>query len=156
ERCPALLKGLDEVAKLHPFAAVAVIAFKAVYELETKRRENDKKVMVLYDEMGDMMGALLQLRTIKSEQEVGPDGFSVRSRMEELVQLTASATNIKECANACETYLKKKTLSRLVASSKWEHTLAKFAGHFVKRRCEIEFALSVHTGVKIEEMNKQL
>ena len=30
--------------------AVAVLAFKAVYTLETKRRENDKRVLALYVE----------------------------------------------------------------------------------------------------------
>lgn len=38
---------------------VAVLAFKTVYTLELKRRENDKKIVALYVEMKDMMGALL-------------------------------------------------------------------------------------------------
>jgi hypothetical protein len=38
---------------------VAVLAFKTVYTLELKRRENDKKIIALYVEMKDMMGALL-------------------------------------------------------------------------------------------------
>jgi len=69
EAVPALMKALDEVAKIHPFIsgtsplllrmgapderrprAVAVLAFKAVYTLETKRRENDKRVLALYVE----------------------------------------------------------------------------------------------------------
>ena len=39
---------------------VAILAFKAVYELELKRRENDKKILAVYGEMRDMMGALAQ------------------------------------------------------------------------------------------------
>lgn len=69
EAVPSLMKALDEVAKIHPFIsganpyllrigapdkhrprAVAVLAFKAVYTLETKRRENDKRVLALYVE----------------------------------------------------------------------------------------------------------
>ena len=69
EAVPVLMKALDEVAKIHPFISgtspfyhrlempnnhrfhtVAVLAFKAVYTLETKRRENDKRVLVLYVE----------------------------------------------------------------------------------------------------------
>ena len=38
---------------------VAVLAFKTVYTLELKRRENEKKIIALYVEMKDMMGALL-------------------------------------------------------------------------------------------------
>ena len=39
---------------------VAILAFKAVYELELKRRENDKKILAVYGEMRDMMAALAQ------------------------------------------------------------------------------------------------
>jgi hypothetical protein len=38
----------------------AVLAFKAVYTLEAKRRDNEKKVIALYVEMKDMMAILLQ------------------------------------------------------------------------------------------------
>jgi hypothetical protein len=64
---PVLMKVLDEVAKVHPFISgmdesaldmqafiddslVAVLAFKAVYTLEDKRRSNDKRVIALYAE----------------------------------------------------------------------------------------------------------
>ena len=64
---PPLIKVLDEVAKVHPFISgmgnltreralslntlsVAVLAFKAVYTLEVKRRSNDKRVIALYAE----------------------------------------------------------------------------------------------------------
>ena len=39
---------------------VAVSAFKIVIELELKRRDNDKKVKLLFLEMKNMMSALLQ------------------------------------------------------------------------------------------------
>ena len=71
EAVPPLMKALDEVAKIHPFIngsipfsrthlradgapfrVVAVLAFKAVYTLEKKRRENDKRVLALYLEYG--------------------------------------------------------------------------------------------------------
>ena len=38
---------------------VVVMAFKAVYTLEQKRRDNEKKIIALYVEMKDMMGVLL-------------------------------------------------------------------------------------------------
>ena len=38
---------------------VVVMAFKAVYTLEQKRRDNEKKIITLYVEMKDMMGVLL-------------------------------------------------------------------------------------------------
>ena len=39
--------------------AVVVLAFKTVYTLEQKRRDNDKKIVSLFVAMRDMMGALL-------------------------------------------------------------------------------------------------
>lgn len=69
ETVPSLMRALDEVAKIHPFISgelrlfnerikvyvtgrspVAVLAFKAVYTLEVKRRENDRRVLALYTE----------------------------------------------------------------------------------------------------------
>ena len=44
-------------------STVAVLAFKAVYTLETKRRENDKKIISLYVEMKDMMSVLVRCVT---------------------------------------------------------------------------------------------
>jgi hypothetical protein len=38
---------------------VVVLAFKTVYTLEKKRRDNDKKIISLYVGMKDMMGSLL-------------------------------------------------------------------------------------------------
>ena len=38
---------------------VVVLAFKTVYTLEMRRRDNDKKIVALYAEMKDMMGVLL-------------------------------------------------------------------------------------------------
>jgi hypothetical protein len=35
------------------------LAFKTVYNLELKRRDNEKKIIALYVEMKDMMGVLL-------------------------------------------------------------------------------------------------
>ena len=40
-------------------STVVVLAFKTVYTLEQKRRDNDKKIISLYVGMKDVMGALL-------------------------------------------------------------------------------------------------
>lgn len=39
---------------------MVVLAFKAVYALETTRQENDRRVMTLYVEMKDMMMVMVQ------------------------------------------------------------------------------------------------
>ena len=95
-----------------------------------------------------------RLRTINGEDEVGPDGVSIKARMEHLVEQTAA--DIKRCANACDAYLKKKLVVKIVSGPKWESVLARFAGHFHRRRAEFEFALSIHTGLGVDKANAKL
>ena len=95
-----------------------------------------------------------RLRAINGEDEVGPDGVSIKTRMEGLVEETAA--DIKKCANACDAYLKKKLVVKIVSGPKWETVLARFAGHFHKRRSEFEFALSIHTGLGVDKANAKL
>ncbi|KAJ7084934.1 hypothetical protein C8R44DRAFT_894044 [Mycena epipterygia] len=144
EGMPVLMNALDEVAKVHPFIAVAVLAFKAVWALEQKRRENDKKVLVLHMEMKEMMGVLTKLKNVKDADEIAPDGSTIRGRMQEIVKGTAD--DIKACANACDTYSKKKLVGKLV----------NFVGIFTRRRSEFEFALSIHTALGVDTANKTL
>jgi hypothetical protein len=55
---PWFMRALDDVARLHPFVSVAVIAFKACYNMEMARRQNDKRVIALFREMKDMIEVL--------------------------------------------------------------------------------------------------
>ncbi|KAF9644577.1 hypothetical protein BDM02DRAFT_928516 [Thelephora ganbajun] len=154
EAVPSLMRALDEVAKVHPFIAVAVLAFKAAYTLETKRRENDKRVLTLYVEMKDMMAVLIQLKDVSDPKQVAPDGQTIEGRMQELCE--AVAEDIKGCANACDTYLKKKILTKIFAGPIWEGRLLEFVGVFTKRRGEFEFALTIHTTVGVDAANLKL
>ncbi|KAJ7262295.1 hypothetical protein B0H12DRAFT_1105150 [Mycena haematopus] len=154
EGIPALMNALDEVAKLHPFIGVAVMAFKAVWALEQKRRDNDRKILALQLEMKEMMGVLTQLKNVKDADEIAPDGTTIKGRMQEIVKATAE--DIKSCANACDTYTKKKLVVKILKGPVWEGKLAKFAGTFTKRRSEFEFALSIHTALGVDAANKTL
>ncbi|KAJ7785322.1 hypothetical protein DFH07DRAFT_976101 [Mycena maculata] len=127
---PVLMNALDEVAKLHPFIGVAVMAFKAVWALEQKRRDNDKKILTLHMEMKDMMAVLTQLKNVKDAEEVAPD--------------------------ACDTYVKKKLVVKILKSQVWDSKLADFAVTFTKRRSEFEFALAIHTSVGVDAANQKL
>ena len=81
---PILMKALDACSAAHPFisgrsrlnriqlehltlylpcCAVAVLALKAVYTLEMKRRANDAKIIALYVEMKNMISVLVQYAT---------------------------------------------------------------------------------------------
>lgn len=94
------------------------------------------------------------LRTIKSEEEIGPDGMSIKARIQDLVD--ATATDIKKCANACDAYLKKKVVVKILTGAKWEYTLSRFAGHFQRRRAEFEFALHMHVGLGVDKAHTKL
>ncbi|TFK89009.1 hypothetical protein K466DRAFT_487737 [Polyporus arcularius HHB13444] len=151
---PGLVKALDEVAKLHPFIGIAVSAFRVVVELDIKRRDNDKKIGVLFAEMKDMMEALLQLRSIKDEETIGPDGMTIKARMQELVK--QAADEIKSCANACDTYSKKRLIVKVIKGSVWDSTLKGFIDAFASRRKAFTFALSIHIGVGVDDANRRL
>ena len=145
-------------------------AFRVVVELDMKRRDNDKKIGVLFVEMRDMMEALLQygvrlsvmklcsssfrLRGVKDEESTGPDGQTIKARLQELVKQIAE--DIKTCANACDTYAKKKLIVKVIKGSIWDGTLKGFIDLFANRRKAVTFALSIHIGVGVDDANRRL
>ncbi|CAL1709515.1 unnamed protein product [Somion occarium] len=151
EDIPWLMKGLDEVARIHPVVTVAVLAFKAVYNMELTRRENDKRIRALYIEMKDMMAVLIQLRDVKDTNDVGPDGKTIEARLQALIKQTAE--DIKDCANACDTYAKKRLLVKVLKGYSWEAKLVAFVGTFTKRRTDFEQALAIHTARAVEAIH---
>ncbi|KAJ7846349.1 hypothetical protein B0H14DRAFT_934544 [Mycena olivaceomarginata] len=154
EGMPVLMKALDEVADIHPFIKVAVLAFKAVWALEQKRRENDRRILTLHMEMKDMMGVLIQLKNVKDAREKAPDGTTIEGRMQEIAKGTAE--DIKDCANVCDTYSKKKLVVKVLKGPIWEGRLVKFVDVFSKRREQFEFALSIHTARGVDEANRTI
>ncbi|KAH9942219.1 uncharacterized protein BXZ73DRAFT_41008 [Epithele typhae] len=153
ENLPSLVKALDEVAKLHPFVSVAVGAFKIVIELEVKRRDNDRKVNLLFLEMKSMMSTILQLQNVRASH-VARDGLTVGMRLDGLMKQIAE--DIKECANACDTYSKKRLLVKVLKGSSWNEKLQEYVQRFIDRKAEIAFAVSVHTGIAIDGANDKL
>ncbi|KIJ54026.1 hypothetical protein M422DRAFT_42301 [Sphaerobolus stellatus SS14] len=129
------IKVLDEVAKLHPFIGVAVLAFKTVWTLEMKRRENEKKVLAL---VYIILNLSRRLRNVKDPEDIGPDGSTIKSRIETLCKATSE--DIKPCGNTCDAYMKKK----LIVNSP----------RFDKCRRELEFALVIHTARTVDEANE--
>ncbi|EIW63446.1 uncharacterized protein TRAVEDRAFT_112584, partial [Trametes versicolor FP-101664 SS1] len=147
ESLPGLIKALDEVAKIHPFIAVAVGAFKVVVELDVKRRDNDKKISVLFLEMKDMMSVLLECTP-------GADGTPIKARMQALVQRTAD--DIKDCANACDAYAKKRLLVKVIKSAMWDDKLKAYVALFADRRKAFTFALEMHVGRTVDDVNRMV
>ncbi|KAI0666577.1 hypothetical protein C8Q78DRAFT_1058203 [Trametes maxima] len=154
EGLPGVLKALDEVANIHPFIKFAVGAFRVVVELDVKRRDNEKKITVLFVEMKDMMEVLIQLREVKDEDAPGLDGTTIKARMEGLIALTAD--DIKACANACDTYSKKRLLVKVLKSSSWDDKFQSFLTLFADRRKAFMFALDMHVGRAVDGANRKL
>ncbi|KAF9220899.1 hypothetical protein BS17DRAFT_820097 [Gyrodon lividus] len=154
ESSKVIMKILDEVAKVHPFVGVAVLAFKAVVTLELKRRDNDKKVIALKVEMKDMMSILLRLRYVRDPKQLFPDGTTLEGRMQQLMKDIAD--DITNCGNICDAYTKKSLVAKVFKGPVWETRLADFADTFVRRRQEIELALSIHTTLGVDSANHAL
>jgi hypothetical protein len=86
---------------------------------------------------------------------------------------SSTSDDIRPCANACDTYSKKKLVGqfrdfilvtlpadwravKVLKGPIWEGRLVKFCGLFTQRRSEFEFALSIHTALGVEAANKTL
>ncbi|KAF8273627.1 hypothetical protein EI94DRAFT_1563512, partial [Lactarius quietus] len=149
---PVFMKALDEVKSLHPFIGVVVLAFTAVYTLEQKRRDNEKKIVALYVAMKDMMGVLLL--DVQNDKLIAPDGMNIEDRLKSIVERTAD--DMKECSNVCDTYAKKKMLAKVFLGPVWDEKLLSWVTLFSKRRKEFEFELSIHTSQGVDKANAKL
>lgn len=49
-------------------------------------------------------GPTSRLKNVSDPKQTGPDGQTIKGRMEELCE--AASEDIKNCANTCDTYLK--------------------------------------------------
>lgn len=56
-----------------------------------------------------------------------------------------TADDIKDCANTCDTYAKKRLVVKVLKAPIWESRLVDFVGKFTKRRAQFEEALAIHT-----------
>ncbi|KAF8069904.1 hypothetical protein FPV67DRAFT_991835 [Lyophyllum atratum] len=154
ESARTLIKGLTALGHLHPFIGIAVGAFALVVTLDLTRRDNDRKVLAVNVQMNDMMRVLAELRHIPSSDEEGPDGVTIATRLDELMQQIEK--DIKAWGSACDHYLKKGLLTRTIKCSKYEARLADFGMLFVDHRKSLELGLAVHTSLGVDSANQKL
>ena len=67
-----------------------------------------------------------------------------------------AADEIKACANACDTYSKKRLIVKVIKGSVWDSTLKGFIDAFANRRKAFTFALSIHIGAGVDDANRRL
>ncbi|OSX57145.1 hypothetical protein POSPLADRAFT_1050210 [Postia placenta MAD-698-R-SB12] len=135
-------------------AAPVKAALDAIYKLEEAKKSNDDTVKALYIKMKDMMDVLLQLRDVRDPTLVGPNGLTAKPRMQELVEHMAG--DIKDCGNACDAYSRVKPVTKVLLGPVWVGRLSKFIDVFAQRRQDFEFALSIHTGRGVDEVNRKM
>lgn len=96
----------------------------------------------------------LRLRSIKDEETPGADGTPIKARMQALVQRTAD--DIKDCANACDAYAKKRPLVKVIKSAMWDDKLKAYMALFADRRKAFTFALEMHVGRAVDDVNRMV
>ncbi|KAJ7617951.1 hypothetical protein FB45DRAFT_932998 [Roridomyces roridus] len=154
ETSAVVMKGLDALGQLHPFVGVVVLAFKLVITLDITRRQNNKKVLAVKIQMQELMCILFQLRHMRDPEEKGPDGTTLSDRFASLMQ--AIAKDITACGSACDVYMKKSFLAKTLKSKIYESRLAGYVTLFATHKRDIEFALSMHTALGVDLVNKKL
>lgn len=80
--------------------------------------------------------------------------MTIGARLQDLVDRTAN--DIKECANVCDTYSKKRLLVKVLKGPIWDDTLKGFIQLFTDRKAEFNFAISIHTGMAVDRANDML
>lgn len=153
---------------------VAVLAFKAVYTLETTRQENDRRVMTLYVEMKEMMMVIveyvshqrrrawhnppltfkLRLKDVEKVVFRAPDGSEMEGQLEKAAG--AIAKDIEECANFCDMFLKKHVVVKVMNGLMWKDKFVNFLDTFARRKAEFERALAIRTVNSNTEIKKSL
>ncbi|KAF8882715.1 hypothetical protein BD779DRAFT_1674867 [Infundibulicybe gibba] len=151
ETSKVIIKGLDALAQVHPFIGAAVVAFKSVVTLDMTRRDNNKKVLAIKVDMQDMMSMLFQLRHMKGPADIGPDGVN---RLQDLMDKIAK--DVTECGSACDVYMKKSFLSKMIKSKIYEERLAGYATLFEENRAALMGLLSVHSALGVDQANIKL
>ncbi|KZV94095.1 hypothetical protein EXIGLDRAFT_767390 [Exidia glandulosa HHB12029] len=133
-----LLQALDIVQEVHPFVKVAVSAFKAAYELNKTRHDNDKKIDLVFSKIASMMGVLADMRDIADPQATNTHRYNqFRDKLETV------AREIKDCSAVCDTYSQQKFLKKTFAAKSWDKKFIEFFDLFDRRRVELHQDLSV-------------
>jgi hypothetical protein len=96
----------------------------------------------------------LRLKNVGNDRVIAPDGISIEDRLKPLLERTAD--DIKSCSNACDAYMKKRLLAKVLLSSVWDAKLLDFMKTFTTRREEFKFELTIHTSQGVDKANSKL
>ncbi|KAG1807600.1 hypothetical protein EV424DRAFT_1576209 [Suillus variegatus] len=142
-----VMEALDVLQQVHPFVGVAILAFKAVVNLELTRRENDRRVGLMLAQASDMMIMLLQLKDTRDPAIVGPHG-NIRGRLDRV--LDGIKQDIEDCGNAIDKYYKSKFMVKLFRSSHWASEFLRVCTSFSQRTQDLQLALNIRTTLRVD------
>ena len=94
-----------------------------------------------------------RLKGVENRTHVGLDGRPLKDRLEELAEKTAK--DIKDCANFCDTFVKKKLLVKVFKGPVWAEKLTGFVKVFSDRKTDFQFALAMHTANSVTDVKRQ-
>ncbi|OCH88683.1 hypothetical protein OBBRIDRAFT_888933 [Obba rivulosa] len=144
EQLPGLVDLLDRLAEVHPAAKAAFAVVKTVFEMYLARRENDRRVQILYFRMNEVSGLFKELLTIRSLTEALHNA------------VTHVAADIKECAEACDAYLKTGNIVKFLKAGAWAKELASFLRRFDKAQSDLTLALSTDANKKLDNLQTSI
>ncbi|KAG1807291.1 uncharacterized protein BJ212DRAFT_1387507 [Suillus subaureus] len=148
-----VMEALDVLQQVHPFVGVAILAFKAVVNLELTRRENDRRVGLMLAQASDMMTMLLQLQDTRDPAIVGPHG-NIRGRLDRV--LDGIKQDIEDCGNAIDKYYKSKFMVKFFRSSHWASEFLKVCSSFCQRTRDLQLALNIRTTLRVDIVMEKL
>lgn len=135
-----LVDVLDYVSRVHPFVAVAALAFKAALELEITRQENDKRILQLHADMCNTMRLVAWLCEFQDQYPMPDKSISLQERLGQCIK--DIATDIKECAKKCAAFRDKNPFTRMLFGSYWEKIFVGFSQKFETHQKNVHRVLS--------------
>jgi len=150
---PDLSGVLTVIAQIHPFVSVAVVAFRAAFELYKTRRDNDKKVHIVYRAMRDMMITLVTLRK-RGQVKHAIGRFTVYRRLRILCK--EASEEITTCANVCDAYLKQGPISKWGKAFLWKSKFSQIMEAFSTREKAFGEAIQLSTLETVDSIEAKL
>ncbi|RXW20791.1 hypothetical protein EST38_g5070 [Candolleomyces aberdarensis] len=144
-----ILPLLESLSEIHPAAKVVVFTFRAVINFQYDRIENELRVNIVLLTQADVVRAVLEVHLVAQGRN-GPSAIDSDERL--LKRLRKIAEDIKECANAIDTYKKEAKLVKLYKSQEWKLRIMDFNHIFIEHRTSLLQLLSIKMARGVDDL----
>lgn len=83
-----------------------------------------------------------RLKDVASTQAVASDGLTLETKLQNFAE--SVVTDIQNCANLCDTYVKQHPVARVLKAVAWHDELLDCMDTLSVKRNELQFALTIH------------